>query len=228
MRRFALMCMALFLFCPVALAADNSVQPPADSAAPARPVAAAQPIVAPAVPPQPLAAPAPVSVQPPAVTGAAAPVAAPAVPTVSSTATPETPEIAVPSSQTAALLARMQSGSLTGYFEALGVLFLALAILWALAWFFRRRGGGFGSGHSTMRLIGRLSLGPKKWLVVADVYGKRMALGITDQQVTFLAELDTPEERGALPGQPWADAPVSKKDAEDFASLLVMEKPGKH
>ena len=219
MRIFSLLCLAFLLLCPVALAADSGAQTHAQTtpAAPAQPQADMR-----------------AGGQPPVAGGGVAPVAAPATSgaPAHSAAVPASPSaapaIAVPSSQTGALLDRLNSGALTGYFGALGVLFLVLAILWGLASYLRRKGGGFGAGHSTMRLVGRLSLGPKKWLVVVDVYGKRVALGVTDEQVTFLTELDTPENTRDPLDMGGPDRPCStpsKKDAAEFAAFLTMDKP---
>jgi flagellar biosynthetic protein FliO len=118
------------------------------------------------------------------------PAAAPAVPvhTVQTTA------------HTAANSSGMLDGALTswaGYFEALAILFFILAALWVVLRIVRKRGGGFlTGGGSAMRVEHRLALGAKKWIVVARILDRRLVLGVTDQQITMLTELD-PDERPA-------------------------------
>ncbi len=122
---------------------------------------------------------------------------------------------AMPAAAPAAPAAGFMDGlsSWAGYFEALAILFFILAVLWLLVRLMRRGGGGFltGSGQS-MRLESRLSLGPKKWLVVARILDRRLVLGVTDQQITMLTELDADERPASEP-------------KSSFASLLKGAKP---
>jgi flagellar biosynthetic protein FliO len=85
--------------------------------------------------------------------------------------------------------------SWSGYFEALGILFLILAALWALLWFLKKRGGGiFAAPAPLMRLESRLALGPKKWLYVVRYMDRRLMLGVCDKSITLLADDPTPPE----------------------------------
>lgn len=103
--------------------------------------------------------------------------------------------------------------SWSGYFEGLAILFFILAALWLLLRLLRRGKGGFLTGAgAAMRLESRLSLGPKKWVVVARILDKRLVLGVTDQQITLLTELDV-DERPASESKP------------SFASVLKGAKP---
>jgi flagellar biosynthetic protein FliO len=85
--------------------------------------------------------------------------------------------------------------SWSGYFEALGILFLILAALWALLWFLKKRGGGiFAAPAPLMRLESRLALGPKKWLYVVRYMDRRLMLGVCDKSISLLADDPTPQE----------------------------------
>lgn len=81
--------------------------------------------------------------------------------------------------------------SWSGYFEALAILCLVLAGVWAVLWLVKRRGSGrlFASSTPSMRIENRLALGPKQWLVVVRYLDRRLILGVTDKTVTLVTEL---------------------------------------
>lgn len=82
-----------------------------------------------------------------------------------------------------------------GYFQALAVLFLIVAVLFTALWFLRRKGGiKLLTGHGNLLVESRMSLGPKKQLVVVRFLNKRVLLGVTDQRITMLTELPTDED----------------------------------
>lgn len=86
--------------------------------------------------------------------------------------------------------------TMSGYFEILGYLLLVLGGVWLLLWLLRRGGVGmFSPERQVMAIESRLSLGPKKWMVVTRVHGKRLVLGVTDHTITKLAELPPIEVR---------------------------------
>ena len=135
-----------------------------------------------------------------------APAAVPAVPAAPAAA----PSVAGQVAHSGGLVDGAQSAmsSWAGYFEALAILFFILAVLWLLVRLLRRGKGGFLTGAAAaMRVESRMSLGPKKWIVVARILDKRLVLGVTDQQITMLTELDADER----------PAPESKPS---FASVL--------
>lgn len=140
--------------------------------------------------------------------------------------------------------------SWSGYFEALAILCLVLAGVWAVLWLMKRRGGGkfFASSTPSMRIENRLALGHKQWLVVVRYLDRRLILGVTDKTVTLVTELyeqefaserqppETPDKAGpslqkkiapdaraAARGENRSGQPDIRPDAEDplsFASLL--------
>lgn len=101
------------------------------------------------------------------------------------------------------------SFSWSGYFEALAILCFVLALVWALLWLLKRRGGSgiFASSTPGMRLESRLALGPKKWLMVVRYQDRRLVLGVTDDRINLLAEL---RDDNAPPAVAQADIPKAR------------------
>ena len=85
-----------------------------------------------------------------------------------------------------------------GYFKGIGALFLILAALWGVVWFLRRRGSLPGLGGLPRDLFSvkaQLALGPKKKLILVRFLNSRLLLGVTDQQITLLKEVEGPHGR---------------------------------
>lgn len=113
-----------------------------------------------------------------------------------------------------------------GYFQALALLCLVLAALWALLWFFKRRGGLGGfmlSGSPVMRIESRLALGPKKWIIVTRYLDRRLVIGVTDQAISLLAEFHD-EEMASAPEK--SDKQAGKSGLPDlsFAEFIKRDK----
>ena len=80
------------------------------------------------------------------------------------------------------------------YIQAVGILFLLVAILWLAVWLARR----FGKFNFLPRpgslprdalvMEAQLPLGPRKGLMVVRFLNRRLLLGVTDQQITLLTE----------------------------------------
>ena len=80
------------------------------------------------------------------------------------------------------------------YIQAVGILFLLVAVLWLAVWLARR----FGKFNFMPRpgalprdalvMEAQLPLGPRKGLMVVRFLNKRLLLGVTDQQITLLTE----------------------------------------
>jgi len=78
------------------------------------------------------------------------------------------------------------------YFTALAILCFLLCAFFAALWMIRRvsRGGmPFMGGGLEMRVESRLALGPKKWVMAVRYMDKRLLLGVTDTNITLLAEM---------------------------------------
>jgi flagellar protein FliO/FliZ len=57
--------------------------------------------------------------------------------------------------------------------------------------------------------LGRLPLGPRKWLALVEVGGKVLLLGVADQAIALLTTLDDPKQVERL-----------ARDKPSFAGLL--------
>ncbi|MDL2207625.1 flagellar biosynthetic protein FliO [Desulfovibrio sp. OttesenSCG-928-F20] len=145
--------------------------------------------------------------------------AAPALPAVSPQSAPA--PVAAPAQTTATPPLPDISLSWSGYFQALAILCLALAALWALLWLVKRRGGiggmTFSSGQG-LRVESRLALGPKKWLLVVRYMDRRLVIGVAEQNISLLTELCDGEKAPAA-GTGDDDTP-----GLSFASLLKKDK----
>lgn len=86
------------------------------------------------------------------------------------------------------------SFSWSGYAQAVGILFLLVAMLWLVVWLVRRFGkfnflprpGALPKGALVMEA--QLPLGPRKGLMVVRFLNRRLLLGVTDQHITLLTE----------------------------------------
>ena len=100
-----------------------------------------------------------------------------------------------PASEPAAL--SQHAFSWGGYIQALGAVFLLLAFLWFMLWLLRRYGRfNFlprpGSlPRDALIMEAQMPLGPRKGLTVVRFMGKRLLLGVTEQNITLLASEDT-------------------------------------
>ncbi len=83
-----------------------------------------------------------------------------------------------------------------GYFQAIGFMCLLLGLLWLAVWAVRRSGkfnflpvpGAFP--RDGLRLEAQLPLGGKKNLVVVRFLNRRILLGVAEQQITLLKEME--------------------------------------
>ena len=77
-------------------------------------------------------------------------------------------------------------GSLT---EVALALLLVVAVIVALAWVLRRvQGGVGGAGTARLKVVAALALGPRERVVVVDVAGTQLLLGVTPGGITRLHE----------------------------------------
>lgn len=56
----------------------------------------------------------------------------------------------------------------------------------------RMQGNVMGGGKSKLKIISQLALGQKERLVVLDVNGKQILIGVTSMQINLLMELENP------------------------------------
>lgn len=123
-------------------------------------------------------------------TAKALPVAEPAAQAAGQAAS----QIATPASHSGSLLESLQQGSAGGYLEMLAMFFLVLAALWFTLWLLKRFGGKYFPGNAPLQIESRLSIAPKRWIMVVRVESKRLVLGVSDEHITLLTELAEEED----------------------------------
>ncbi len=90
-----------------------------------------------------------------------------------------------------------------GYFQALGILCILLALLWFAVWCIRRYGkfnfiprpGALPKDALIMEA--QMPLGPKKGLMVVRFLNRRLLLGVTEHQISLITEENASHERPA-------------------------------
>lgn len=101
-----------------------------------------------------------------------------------------------------------------GYFKGIGALFLILAALWGVVWFLRKRGSLPGRGglpRDSFSVEAQLALSPKQKIVLVRFLNSRLLLGVTDQRITLLKEVEGPDGRGES----------TKSTARSFADVIA-------
>ena len=89
--------------------------------------------------------------------------------------------------------------SWSGYFVAVGGLLLVLAVLWMMVWLLRKRGAFPGASlmnRNAFKIEATLPLGPKRCLMLVRFLNSRYLLGVTDQQITLIKELEEQDAQG--------------------------------
>ena len=86
--------------------------------------------------------------------------------------------------------------------RTLGSLGLVLALIFAMAWVFRRYIQPLQSKHSNdqVRVLATQDLGGKKKLLVIEFGGKKVLVGMTDQSMSRLAETEIRMGVGSVRG----------------------------
>jgi len=90
--------------------------------------------------------------------------------------------------------------SWVGYVQAIAAMVLVLLVLWGVVWLLRRSGRFPGMPRATLPkgslfVEGQLNIAPRKGLVVVRFLNKRLLLGVTEQQICMLTELELHEDK---------------------------------
>ena len=83
--------------------------------------------------------------------------------------------------------------------RTMGALVLVIALIYGLSWAARKylRADRWASQiPSLIKVVHSQSLEPKKRLIVIEVEGRRLLLGVTEQQIQVLSHLDSQNSEG--------------------------------
>jgi len=78
-----------------------------------------------------------------------------------------------------------------------GVLFLLLAVLFLVLYFLKKFGPKTGlpfSQQYQLKIVGQLSLGPKKKLILVRFLNRILLLGVTDSNIELISETEADHE----------------------------------
>ena len=106
--------------------------------------------------------------------------------------------------------------SWSNYFLVVGCMFLLLALLWFAVWALKRRNvlpGGSALHKNTFKVESSLPLGSRRALMVVRFANSRYLLGVTDQQINLIKELN---QENAVP----EENPASSSPVKAFAAIL--------
>lgn len=124
---------------------------------------------------------------------------------------------AAPAAGQAALKVGSQAPSSPGLFGAVFALLLVLGVIVGLGWLLKRMPGSGFRPAAGLKLVASLALGPKERVVVVEVNGEQLLLGVTAGGIRTLHALAEP-----LPPTP-APALPNLKRLPDFAQLLAQK-----
>jgi len=110
-----------------------------------------------------------------------------------------------------------QAPSSPGMFGAVFALLLVLGLIIGLGWLLKRLPGSGFRPAAGLKLVASLPLGAKERVVVVEVGGQQVLLGVTTGGITALHALPEP-----LPPTPAPTLPDLKK-LPDFAQLLAQK-----
>ncbi len=101
------------------------------------------------------------------------------------------------------------------YFFVVGFMFLLLGILWFAVWYLKKRNAAPGASlfaPTAFKIEASLPLGGRRALVLVCFLNSRYLLGVTDQQINLIKELNgTDEVQAPIPSKNSAFAALMKK-----------------
>ncbi len=117
------------------------------------------------------------------------------------------PALAAPQLAPAAAAAPSPLASLVQVILGLAVVLGAIV---GVAWLFRRLSGGMMGAAGRLRVVGGAMVGQKERVVIVELEGEWLVLGVTASQVNLLSKMPRPEGADLAPPEP----------AEPFARWL--------
>ncbi len=121
---------------------------------------------------------------------------------------------AVPTADAVPALSAASAPSLMGVAQVLFALLLVLFAIFACAWLLRRFGPGQFGGNAHMRVVGGVMVGPKERVVIVEVQGTWLVLGVTPTAISTLHSVNKPEDLSP------ASVPLSVNFAERLVSAI--------
>jgi flagellar protein FliO/FliZ len=107
-----------------------------------------------------------------------------------------------------------------GVVHSLLALGLVVALIFALAWFARRVTNVPGAASGTLRLLGGLSVGARERVVLIEIGGQQLLLGVAPGRVQTLHVLDQP-----VASSPHAAATSQESFAQRLAAMIRQGRP---
>lgn len=80
----------------------------------------------------------------------------------------------------------------TDLWEVFLGLLLVVALIVVVAWLMRRFQPGLVAGAASLRVISTMAVGPREKLLLLDVQGQHLLLGVTTQQISTLHRFEEP------------------------------------
>lgn len=114
------------------------------------------------------------------------------------------------------------AGAASGLLQMIMSLLIVLAIIAAIAWGIKRMGGMRGNSNAAVQIIGAGSVGPRERVVLVEVAGKWLVLGVAQGSVNLLATL-APQERPPQTTE-FATAGLTPKFADWLQRALAARK----
>lgn len=96
-------------------------------------------------------------------------------------------------------VATPMTSSLASALQMLFGLGIVLAAIMFTAWLLRRMAPGQAGRAADLRVVAAVAVGPKERVVLVDVGGQRLVLGVAPGQVSKLMEMPRPENAEVLP-----------------------------
>lgn len=107
-------------------------------------------------------------------------------------------------------------------FKMIFGLALVLGVMALVAWLIKRMVPGVGGQHSTVRIVGGVSVGSRERVVVLEIAGRWLVVGVAPGQVSAIANLEanTSEAQGNIAAEIGADSIQQQLNTPGFAQWL--------